>query len=51
MTFRLTKREECLAFIHFEVERMERMLDEILHFARDREDPHVGGNLQPRPGF
>ena len=30
------KREECLAFIHFEVERMERMLDEILHFARDK---------------
>ena len=29
------KKRECLAFIHFEVERMERMLEEILHFARD----------------
>ena len=29
------KKEECLAFIRFEVERMERMLDEILHFARE----------------
>lgn len=29
------KKQECLAFIHFEVERMERMLEEILHFARD----------------
>ena len=28
------KQQECLAFIHFEIERMERMLDEILHFAR-----------------
>ena len=30
------KKQECLAFIHFEIERMERMLDEILHFARDK---------------
>lgn len=33
------KKRECLAFIHFEVERMERMLDEILHFARDKRTP------------
>ena len=30
------KKKECLAFIHFEVERMERMLDEILQFANDK---------------
>ncbi len=31
------KKQECLAFIHFEVERMERMLDEILQFANDKQ--------------
>lgn len=30
------KKQECLAFIQFEVERMERMLDEILQFASDK---------------
>lgn len=30
------KREECLHFINFEVERMERMLDEILQFATEK---------------
>ncbi len=33
------KKQECLAFIHFEVERMERMLDEILQFANDKGTP------------
>jgi signal transduction histidine kinase len=31
--------KECLDFIDFEVERMERMLDEILHFALDKKSP------------
>src|SRR5262249_41658782 len=30
------KTRECLGFIDFEVERMERMLEEILQFARDQ---------------
>jgi two-component system sensor histidine kinase HydH len=30
------KSQECLRFIDFEVERMERMLEEILQFARDQ---------------
>lgn len=29
------EKEECLTFIQFEVERMERMLDEILHFSKE----------------
>lgn len=31
------KKRECLSFIHFEVERMERMLEEILQFANDKQ--------------
>jgi signal transduction histidine kinase len=35
------KNQECLNFIDFEVERMERMLEEILQFARDQKTPMV----------
>jgi signal transduction histidine kinase len=35
----LEQEKECLDFINFEVERMERMLDEILHFALDKRSP------------
>ncbi len=35
------KKEECLDFIDFEVERMEKMLEEILQFARSQKTPMV----------
>jgi signal transduction histidine kinase len=37
----IAQKENCLAFIDFEVERMERMLDEILQFARNQTTPMV----------
>lgn len=41
--FELTreKSQECLSFIDFEVERMEKMLEEILQFARNQKTPMV----------
>src|SRR5206468_12387938 len=33
------KNQECLNFIDFEVERMERMMEEILQFARNQKTP------------
>lgn len=40
------KQQECLDFIQFEVERMERMLDEVLQFATEKKTSLV---LQPVP--